>query len=85
MKHKDSSCVYGVWQKGKGWLRSKDVFADASYTKALQVAEIIHGDVRFIDNSLIDLEPVFLEAERNTKWATFLNLFKRKDNTPHNS
>ena len=75
--------MYGIWIKGTGWLRGKDVFADYSLDKARQVASLIGNGarVRFIDESIIDLERQYLEQENRSIWHTFKSLLKRKMNT----
>ena len=62
--------MYGIWIKGTGWLRGKDVFADYSLDKARQVAFLIGNGarVRFIDESIIDLERQYLEQENRSIW-----------------
>lgn len=81
--------MYGVWLKGKGWLRTNDEkgkeFGDYSFDKAKQVAKLVGGYVRFIDQSLIDLEPQFLHKERKSLWATLVNWWRRKINTWHSN
>lgn len=77
------SQMYGVWRKGKGWLKGKEPIAFDNKDVAQEVAKLIHGEVRFIDASLIDIEHLILniELERKSPWDTLLNLFKRKTNT----
>jgi hypothetical protein len=87
--NEDEKNMYGVWIKGKGWLRTGNEpgkeFGDYSRLKAAEVAKLVGGVVRFIDQSLIDLEPEFLHKERQSLWVTFLNWYKRKINTLHSS
>lgn len=84
-----SQQMYGVWIKGKGWLRVNDEkgkeFGDYSIEVAKEVAKNIGGVVRFIDKSLIDLENQFLDKERKSLWVTFQNLWQHKINTWRNS
>ena len=60
--------VYGVWIRGKGWLRdgqhkefgdARREYADCAARHYGQGAE-----VRYIDDSMIALEPLFLEREK---------------------
>ena len=73
--------TYGIWIDGTGWLRGKDVFADYSLDKAIQVARLVKGRVRFIDQSIIDLENLYLEQERKSLWHIFKSYFAHKQNT----
>ena len=68
--------MYGIWLRGRGWLRGKDIFADYSLTKAEQVAYLVGGSVRFIDKSIQDLEQLYLERESRTLWHILSSLFK---------
>lgn len=76
--------TYGVWIPGEGWLKgkdiSKDIFADTSLEKARQVSQLIgrNSRVYFIDQSIIDLERLYLEQEKRSIWHIFKNLFKNK-------
>lgn len=69
----DDKRMYGVWIPGKGWLRGSDVFGDYDYGKAKQVARLIgrNSVVRFIDKSIVDLEPYYLEQEGKSLWHIF--------------
>ena len=69
--------MYGVWIPGKGWLKGQDVFSDYDYSKAQQVAFLIgqKSVVRFIDKSIVDLEKMYLENERNSLWMKIRNRF----------
>jgi hypothetical protein len=72
--------MYGVWLTNHGWLKGKDIFADTNLEKVKQVARLVGGTVRFIDESLKDMEQLFIEKEK-TKWHIFKNLFNRKINS----
>lgn len=61
--------MYGIWLKGKGWLRgaSNQVYADY-HRHVVQETSIRIGNnarVYFVDQSLIDLEEKLLDAEKN--------------------
>lgn len=61
---------YGVWLAGKGWLKNKenqDAFADYNREVVQQVAELVGGECRFIDQSIIDFEALYLAQERRAK------------------
>ena len=79
----DTKPMYGVWIPKQGWLKGKDVFADYSLDKANQVARLIGrgAKVRFIDESIIDMEAKYLEQEKRSSWHIFKNLFVLKKNT----
>ena len=78
--------TYGIWIPGNGWLKGKDIFADTSLEKARQVAYLIGRGavVRFIDQSIIDLERYYLEQEKRTIWHIFKSYFARKNNKSSN-
>ena len=75
----DDRKMYGVWIPGKGWLKGASVFADYDYSKAKQVAYLIgqKSKVRYIDQSIIDIENLYLEQKGKSLWHTFKNYFKR--------
>ncbi len=81
----NNDLIYGIWLKGKGWLKKDNdplkVISFSSPLPAEQLAKIFRGDVRYIDPSLIDLEIEIIEAERKTLWHILTNLFKRKNST----
>ena len=67
--------MYGVWIPRSGWLRIKDdVFADFNPDKAAQVAKHAGGQVRFIDPSIVELEPLYLEREGRNLWKKLTSL-----------
>ena len=82
MDNQEKVTLFGVWIPDTGWLRGKDFFADSDIEKAKQVARLIGrgAKVYFIDPSIVDLENRYLENERSSKWRTFKNLFKVKNN-----
>lgn len=71
--HKTEATVvppaYGVWLKGKGWLSvvkgegQKEPVAFVSKKVANQIAKLCKGKVRFIDDSLKDLEKYLVSIE----------------------
>lgn len=83
----ENTLLHGVWIPGQGWLKGKDVFADANRDKALEVARLIGrgASVRFIDPSIVDLEQLYLENEKRTLWHTFRNWLQRKNSKSANS
>lgn len=79
--------LYGIWLPGEGWLKGKDVFADANIDKARQVARRVGRGavVLYIDPAIVDMERLYLENEKRSLWHTFKNYFGRKSNTPASS
>jgi len=61
--------MYGVWLRGKGWVRgaNNQAYADYNKTVAKQVAQRIGNSAKvyYIDASLVDLEEKLLQAERD--------------------
>lgn len=64
-----SITAYGVWVRGQGWLKvgEKDRFADENRAVAESAASFFgaRACVRPIDDALILLEAVLLEAEQS--------------------
>ena len=74
--------MWGVWIPGEGWLVCKnDLFADFDLEKARQVARLVGkgAKVLYIDDSIIELQSLYLEQEKRTLWQNFKTLFSRKD------
>ena len=71
--------VYGVWLPGQGWLRdrNKREFADLHTEYAEQAARLVGGKVRLIDDSMIALEPLFLEIEALRNEPRIFNRIRR--------
>lgn len=64
--------IYGIWLKGAGWLRgSKGVVSFTELSVAKDTARRVGGEVRFIDDSLQDLEQNILSLESQKKWWQF--------------
>ena len=67
--------VYGVWLRGKGWLKAGDQgeFGDVRIEYAQSVARVYGrgAEIRLIDDSMIALEKLFLERERQ-HWTSRL-------------
>lgn len=64
--------IYGIWIRGTGWLRgSKGVVSFAEKKVACDTARRVGGEVRFIDDSLQDLEQNILSLEAIKKWWQF--------------
>jgi len=64
--------LYGVWIKGVGWLRGVGgVVSFAIKQVASDTARRVGGQVRFIDESLKDLEQNILSIESQKKWWQF--------------
>lgn len=64
--------LFGVWLKRYGWLRG--VNGIVSFTEkqiAKDTARRVGGEVRFIDDSLKDLEQNILSLEAGKKWWQF--------------
>jgi hypothetical protein len=84
-----STILYGIWIYGKGWLKKdndpKKTLSFQHKEIAKEVAKCIGGAVRYIDQSLIDIEPELLHKERKPLWVTLQNFFKRKINTSPSS
>lgn len=60
---------YGVWLRGKGWLKVDnggfmDCYSDTNRCVVEDTAQRFHGEVRFIDTSLARLEPQIIEQEK---------------------
>lgn len=63
--------LYGVWIRGSGWLRAPGgIVSFAEKRIAQDTARRVGGEVRYIDDSLKDLEQniLSLEAQRARKW-----------------
>lgn len=61
--------IYGIWIRSVGWL--KGMRGAISFTEkaiARDTARRVGGEVRFIDDSLQDLEEVILSIESQKKW-----------------
>lgn len=71
--------MYGVWIPGKGWVRGKDNQAYADYNKAVaqELAKRLgnNAKVYFIDEALIDLEPILLREESYKSYSIVMRLF----------
>lgn len=79
----DDNKMYGIWLKGKGWLRGKDdVISFSDYSFAMEVSGIIHAKVRRIDESWKDLEVHYLEQE--TKGQSLWHIFKNSSQPNNN-
>lgn len=67
--------LYGVWRPGAGWLKrnSQEYIAFDHKEVAQQTADRIGGGAKvyFIDDSLADIEPYFLELESKKKLSWF--------------
>ena len=64
--------LYGIWIKKFGWLKS--VHGAVSFTDkrvARDIARRVGGQVRYIDDSLVDLEENILSLESKKKWWQF--------------
>ena len=77
---------YGVWLPAKGWLRGNNAqpYADTHPEVAQQVADCVGGEMRFIDASIIDFEPLYLAREtlmaqpppKDEKWPTWTRFWR---------
>ena len=60
--------VYGVWIVGDGWMRDSHgrIFSDMRREYADDALRMYRGNAQIvlIDDSMIELEPLFLERER---------------------
>lgn len=65
--------LYGIWIRGQGWLKSlKGVISFEHEIVAQDTAKRVGGEVRFVDESLIDLEQNILSLEAmKKKWWQF--------------
>jgi hypothetical protein len=74
---------YGVWIPGKGWLKIEGhIYADLHEVVVKQVAEKIGGAPLFIDDSIKQIEELYLEHERQkavNKWRISINLLHSKN------
>ena len=87
MSNNDSAIIqdklmYGIWLKGKGWLRGNNgnVFADYSLEKTAELRNRIGNNaiVYFVDDSLVDLELFLLQIEKeNSLYTWWQRLVKR--------
>ena len=81
--------MYGIWQPGFGWIRGNKgaVFADYSIEKTYQVARLIGqgAKVRYIDESIVDLENLYLSNERRNLWHIFNNWWRNKISKLHSN
>lgn len=73
--------VYAVWITGQGWLRAQDtagrVFADLDPRLAETAARMLaprRARVERFDESMLDLEPVFLACEADRRLSRRLLL-----------
>jgi len=73
---------YGVWIPGTGWLRvGSAVYADTHKEVAEQVSKYYgkKSTVRFVDDSITNLESAYLEEEKGNLWhiLTSFKIFKK--------
>jgi hypothetical protein len=71
--------AYGVWIRGRGWLRVKDgeAFADTVRANA-ESAAYLYGRGAVVlpfDDELLALEPTFLQRERAPWWVRLARIF----------
>lgn len=74
--------MYGVWIPGEGWLHpsvTREPYAETMLEKAQSTARRVgkHARVEFIDKSLVDMQDLFLAAERET-WQARLAQFVKQ-------
>lgn len=70
--------LWGVWIRGQGWLRGvKGVVSFSERRVADDTARRVGGEVRFIDDSLQDLEQNILSIEAQQKSRKWLRLWSR--------
>jgi len=61
--------LYGVWIRGRGWLRTDNGVVSFDHKDVAEdTASRVGGEVRFIDESLKDLEQNILSLESMPKW-----------------
>ncbi len=67
--------LYGIWIRGKGWLRGNgeggEIVAFEIWQVARDTARRVGGQVRYIDESLKDLEQNIKSLEQQKKWWQF--------------
>jgi hypothetical protein len=64
--------LFGIWIKKQGWLRGVGGVVSFSEKEiAKDTARRVGGEVRFIDDSLQDLEQNILSLEAQKKWYQF--------------
>jgi len=75
---KPTQTAYGVWIRGKGWLRNAkgDFFADLSREVALGAASFFGDKARVVpfDDAMGDLESKFIDGERTWSETLWLNV-----------
>lgn len=76
----DNSIAYGLWEPGRGFVRSNDgkVVAFTEKKIALEVASLYGRNikVRFVDNSIVSLEKYLLENESKTFFGAMRKLWR---------
>lgn len=78
----NNDVFYGVWIPGTGWLRvGSAVYADTHKNIAEEVARCYgkRSIVRFVDESITNLESAYLECEKENLWhiLTSFKIFKK--------
>ena len=64
--------LYGIWIPKEGWLKSTNGVVSFDIEEVAQdTARRVGGKVRFVDQSLIDLEKNILSLEAMKKWWQF--------------
>ena len=68
---------YGIWIRGQGWVRTvRGPVAFGEEEVAQDTARRVHGEVRPIDESLVDLEASILQIEEKEQPKGFIQRLK---------
>ena len=63
--------IYGVWIRGKGWLKNQAGLFATTQIEVAQTAAKLYGRgaaIMPLDESLKDFEGIFLEREKARSW-----------------